>query len=412
LGIADPAVSWGSLIKRDITTIANLRAYPWLLNPVWFLLGVTLSFNFLGDALRDYFDPYHTVFRKKRNGKIINHGGTRGEQVSDTSLLEVKDLQVTFFVFRGRKPVSVEAVRGVSFSVATGEILAIVGESGSGKSVTTLAVPGLLPHNATVTGEVLYDGREILNLSAKELRVYRGKKIGMIFQEPGRSYDPLQNMGSVFFETFKNSESAITKEAALDKAASLLGETGLPNGRERLSNFPHQFSGGQLQRIGIALALAQGCELLVADEPTTALDVTIQKQIVELLKTLRQNRKISIIFISHDIDLVAGISDRILVMYGGLVMEAAASETIVTNAAHPYPKALLAASPRFGSHYTTERLKVIPGRVADPVNPEPGCPFAPRCTEASSGGICGGGIPPLIEIEDGHSFRCVKGNRP
>jgi len=406
LGIADPAVSWGSLIKRDISTIANLRAYPWLLDPVWFLLGVTLAFNFLGDALRDYFDPYHTVFSKKRIRKIINHEETRSKKTSDTSLLEAKDLKVNFSVLRGKKLNSIQAVRGVSFSLAKGEILGIVGESGSGKSVTTLSIPGLLPHNAEVTGEVFYEGREILNLPEKEYRAYRGKKIGMIFQEPGRSYDPLQNMGSVFYETFRNSDPAITKEAALDKAAALLEETGLPNGRERLSNFPHQFSGGQLQRIGIALALAQGCELLVADEPTTALDVTIQKQIVELLKTLRQNRKISIIFISHDIDLVADISDRILVMYGGLVMESAASETILSGAAHPYTKALLAASPRFGSHYSAERLKVIPGKVADPASPEPGCPFAPRCSEASSGEQCCGSIPLLVEIGEGHSFRC------
>ena len=439
LGIADPAVSWGSLIKRDISTIANLRAYPWLLSPVWFLLGVTLGFNFLGDALRDYFDPYHTVFRKRKlvpdrisrrgakaqrtgdadPGSLLRHrlpenNAAAGADIEET-LLEVKDLQVTFSVLRGRKTLSVQAVRGVSFSLGKGEILGIVGESGSGKSVTTQAIPGLLPGNAAVTGSILYDGNGILNLPAKELKAYRGKKIGMIFQEPGRSYDPLQNMGSVFLETFRNSEPAITKEAAADKALILLNEVGLPNGRERLSNYPHQFSGGQLQRIGIALALAQGCELLIADEPTTALDVTIQRQIVDLLKQLRQNRRISIIFISHDIDLVADISDRILVMYGGMVMEEAAAETVVSGAVHPYTKALFAASPRFGSHYTQERLRVIPGKVADPASPEPGCPFAPRCAEASvplDKDECRRGIPPMSSIDDGaggeHCFRCVK----
>ena len=419
LGIADPAVSWGSLIKRDISTIANLRAYPWFLSPVWFLLGVTLAFNFLGDALRDYFDPYHTVFRRKREtgdqelgmgiGAIAPNVGLLGKIESAARLLEVKDLRVTFSILRGMETVSVEAVRGVSFNLGKGEILGIVGESGSGKSVTTQAIPGLLPHNAEVTGSVLYEGKEILGLHTKELRAFRGKKIGMIFQEPGRSYDPLQNMGKVFLETFRNSDPVITKETAFGKAAALLNEVGLPNGRERLSNFPHQFSGGQLQRIGIALALAQGCELLIADEPTTALDVTIQKQIVDLLKTLRQTRKISIIFISHDIDLVADISDRILVMYGGLLMESASSEDIISGAAHPYTKALLAASPRFGSHYDTERLKVIPGKVADPANPEPGCPFAPRCAEI--GDECHWATPPMVEIEDvgaGRSFRCVK----
>ena len=448
LGIADPAVSWGSLIKRDISTITNLKAFPWLLCPVWFLLGVTLGFNFLGDALRDYFDPYHTVFRKnkrrlgirrQRMGKegpgrnpglkapgpqspILDPQSPIPDPQSNIPLLEVRDLKAAFSVLRGRSIVSIEAVRGVSFRVDRGEVLGIVGESGSGKSVSTQAIPGLLPHNAEVSGSILYEGQELNGLTTKELRAYRGKKIGMIFQEPGRSYDPLQNMGKVFLETFRNSESTISKEDAMDRAASLLEEVGLPNGRERLSNFPHQFSGGQLQRIGIALALAQGCELLIADEPTTALDVTIQRQIVELLKSLREKRRISIIFISHDIDLVAEISDHILVMYGGLAMETAASAVILSAPVHPYTRALLAASPQFGRHYSAERLKVIPGRVADPAKCEPGCPFSPRCPEAQE--ECRKAIPriqsaaPVTGIASGrenesaaaiHSYRCIRG---
>jgi peptide/nickel transport system permease protein len=292
-----------------------------------------------------------------------------------------------------------------------GETLGIVGESGSGKSVSTLAIPGLLPKNASVNGSIVYEGNELTGLGIKELREYRGKKIGMIFQEPGRSYDPLQNMGSVFFETFRNSEPKITKEESAKRAAALLEETGLDNGIERLINFPHQFSGGQLQRIGIALALAQGCELLIADEPTTALDLTIQKQIVELLKTLRRTRNISIIFISHDIDLVAEISDRIMVMYGGLVMESGSADEIINNPRHPYTIALLAASPRFGSHYSKERLLTIPGKVTDPANPESGCPFAPRCAHnatefpAQKREECTKSIP-LLKEENGRELRC------
>jgi ABC-type dipeptide/oligopeptide/nickel transport system permease subunit/ABC-type dipeptide/oligopeptide/nickel transport system ATPase subunit len=283
LGITDPAVSWGSLIKRDVSTLANLRAYPWLLSPVWFLLGVTLAFNFVGDALRDYFDPYHTIFAP-RFGRKKGQGAKNSEQINAplppvaSSLLSVNDLHVDFSVLRGRETISVQAVRGLSFVLNRGECLGIVGESGSGKSVSTLAIPGLLPKNTGARGSIRYEGTELLGSGIPALRAFRGKKIGMIFQEPGRSYDPLQNMGSVFFETFRNSDPAITKEETLEKAAALLAETGLDRGRERLSNFPHQFSGGQLQRIGIALALAQGCELLIADEPTTALDVTIQKQ--------------------------------------------------------------------------------------------------------------------------------------
>jgi peptide/nickel transport system permease protein len=423
LGITDPAVSWGSLIKRDISTLANLQAFPWLLNPVWFLLGVTLAFSFIGDALRDYYDPYHTRGRRKKvtSGQwlvgrkqeldIPSSLSTNNYQLPTSSplttthsLLVIRDLHVTFSVLRGNEHIAVQAVRGLSFTLNKGECLGIVGESGSGKSVSTLAVPGLLPKNADVSGSIMYNGNELAGLGTSALRTYRGKKIGMIFQEPGRSFDPLQNMGGVFFETFKNSEPGITKEAAFEKAAALLEETGLERGRERLVNFPHQFSGGQLQRIGIALALAQGCELLIADEPTTALDVTIQKQIVELLKTLRKTRGISIIFISHDLGLVAEISDRIMVMYGGMLMESGAAADIVSGPRHPYTRALLASSPRFGSHYSQGRLPAIPGKVSDPARPEPGCPFAPRCTQAKP--ECSQKIPPLAAA-DGRELRCL-----
>jgi len=424
LGITDPAVSWGSLIKRDLSTIANLRAFPWLLTPVWFLLGVTLGFNFIGDALRDFFDPYHIggtgnakwglgklfnkIFRSSNSPLLTSHSSllTSLSPLPTSPLLSVRDLTVTFNVQRGKDHIGIQAVRGVSFTLQRGETLGIVGESGSGKSVSTLAIPGLHPKNADICGSICYEGKELINLETEALREYRGKKIGMIFQEPGRSYDPLQNIGGVFLETFRNSEPDITKEESVGRAVALLEETGLDNGIERLSNFPHQFSGGQLQRIGIALALAQGCELLIADEPTTALDLTIQKQIMELLKTLRRKRNISIIFISHDIDLVAEISDRIMVMYGGLIMESAGAAEITNNPRHPYTVALLAASPRFGSHYSKERLLTIPGKVSDPANPQPGCPFAPRCEKAGS--ECSREIPELL-IRDGHELRCCVG---
>jgi len=426
LGITDPAVSWGSLIKRDLSTIANLRAFPWLLSPVWFLLGVTLAFNFIGDALRDYYDPYHTVqkARKKKGAGNREQLAINSEQLGDGSgqvaenreqvgvnrgvFLEVRDLRVDFSVLRGNEHICVQAVRGLSFSLQKGECLGIVGESGSGKSVSTLAIPGLLPKNADVRGSIWYEGTDLTGPGIA-LREYRGKKIGMIFQEPGRSYDPLQNIGSVFFEAFRNSEKEITREESANRAEALLAETGLDNGRERLSNFPHQFSGGQLQRIGIALALAQGCELLIADEPTTALDLTIQKQIIELLKTLRCTRNISIIFISHDIDLVAEICDRIMVMYGGLTMESGSAIDITASPQHPYTRALLAASPRFGSHYSHERLSTIPGKVTDPARPEPGCPFAPRCSQAKP--ECSQAIPPLKNLSEANThireIRCT-----
>lgn len=356
LGISDPAVSWGSLINRDISTLSNLRNFPWLLWPVFMLLLVTLAFNFLGDALRDFFDPYNIVL-KKRKVKA-----EKSENIlcrHKDSLLSVENLAVSFRMLRGTKKVLVQAVKNVSFYINKGEILGIVGESGSGKSVSTTAIPGLLPQNAEMSGKIYFKGVDLTSLTQKELQNYRGQKIALIFQEPGRSFDPLQNIGSVFFETFRVSEPDITKEESDKKAAKLLKDVGLPDSFGRLKAFPHQFSGGQLQRIGIALALAQNCELLIADEPTTALDVTIQAQIISLLLQLKEERGLSIIFISHDINLVAQISDRICVMYNGNVVETDSSEMIMKNPSHPYTKALISALPKFGEHYTKGKMASI-----------------------------------------------------
>ena len=385
LGISDPAVSWGSLINRDISTLSNLRSFPWLLWPVLMLLLVTLAFNFLGDALRDFYDPYSAVFKKRKIRKTDNSDEKLAEKAESTQpaedcLLSVQNLSVTFRILRGTSWIPVYAARDVSFSLKRGEIFGLVGESGSGKSVSTTAIPGLLPANATISGKIWYEGKNLLQLSQNELKTYRGSKIALIFQEPGRSFDPLQNIGNVFMETFKVLEPEITKAESDKRAVELLTEVGLPDPLGRLKAYPHQFSGGQLQRIGIALALAQNCELLIADEPTTALDVTIQAQIVSLLLKLKEERKLSIIFISHNINLVAQISDRIAVMYGGKIMEEGTSEQIMKHPRHPYTQALVKAMPEFGSHCTETPMISIPGRVTDPANPEPGCPFRPRCT--------------------------------
>lgn len=432
LGINDPSVSWGSLINRDISTLSNLRNFPWLLYPVLMLLLVTLAFNFLGDALRDFYDPYATVFKKKRKEKENKRGrmpltsatadsqsSTAESSVTPSSgdtpqrpvlqeieerslqynLLSVENLHVTFTILRGIKPVQVYAVRGVSFGLNRGEILGLVGESGSGKSVTTSAIPGLFSGNAEASGHIYYDGIDLMSLGNEELRKYRGTKIALIFQEPGRSFDPLQNIGSVFWETFRNAEPEISREQSDEKAAQLLTEVGMPDPKGRLAAYPHQFSGGQLQRIGIALALAQNCQLLIADEPTTALDVTIQAQIVSLLLRLKKERGLSIIFISHNINLVGQISDRIAVMYGGKVMESGTSEQIMKAPKHPYTRALVGALPEFGSHYTQKKMISIPGRVTDPAAPEPGCPFAPRCEFAAERCREKGAVCPQVEQE-------------
>ena len=370
LGISDPAVSWGSLINRDISTLSNLRNFPWLLYPVLMLLLVTLAFNFVGDALRDFYDPYSAVFKRFRKvkGKAFPSlqpaeqsyatPSPKGSalknpeaSVSD-NILSVQNLHVTFHVLRGTKWTPFEAARGVSFDVKKGEILGIVGESGSGKSVSTTAIPGLLPQNAECNGHIYYNGTDLLSLTQKELKEYRGQKIALVFQEPGRSYDPLQNVGSIFFETFRILEPKITREEADKKTIDLLTQVGIPEPERRLKSYPHQFSGGQLQRIGIALALAQNCELLIADEPTTALDVTIQAQIISLLLKFKKERNLSIIFISHNMNLVAQISDRIAVMYKGQIIETGTPDEIMKNPQQEYTQTLVSSLIEFGTHYT------------------------------------------------------------
>ncbi|MBR0155363.1 MAG: ATP-binding cassette domain-containing protein [Treponema sp.] len=352
LGISDPAVSWGSMINREVSTLSNLARFPWLLNPVWLLLIVTLAFNFVGDALRDFYDPYHAVFHSLKD---IFKKKEKAKPVDKSVILSVQDLKVDFFVQTLKGTVITHAVKGISYEVKRGEILGIVGESGSGKSVSTTAIPGLLAGNAVMDGHIVFDGTDLTELSQKELRKYRGKKIGLIFQEPGRSFDPLQNIGSVFLELYRNIDENITKEDAMQKAEELLKEVGLPDPKSRLLNFPHQFSGGQLQRIGIALALAQGCELLIADEPTTALDVTISMQIIALLSQLKKKHNLSVIFISHDIDLVANICDRIVVMHNGIIEETGEAKAVFENPKAEYTKHLLDSRVKFGQHYTDDK---------------------------------------------------------
>ena len=291
-------------------------------------------------------------------------------------MLEVKNLKVNFSTPRG----ILQAVRGVSFNLEEGKFLGIVGESGSGKSVTAASIMNLIPHNGLISGEVLMNGKRPLSMSNKELLSFRGPEIAMIFQEPGRSFDPIYNIKKTFFETFKAHDPSINEEDSEVKTIKLLKEVHLPQPEDRLKNFPHQFSGGQLQRIMIALALASEPNLLIADEPTTALDVTIQAEIVELLKELKKNRKLAVIFITHDIELVSRLADCIIVMYNGLIMENNTAGNIINNPHHPYTRGLMDSLPDFGSHYSTHTLISIPGSVPDPISLIQGCPFAPRCS--------------------------------
>ncbi|HET6486043.1 MAG TPA: ABC transporter ATP-binding protein [Spirochaetia bacterium] len=310
-------------------------------------------------------------------------------------VLSAQGLSVSFPTAAGR----LYAVRQVDFEIRRGESLGIVGESGSGKSVTASALLGLLGKDAVVGGRVRLEDVEVFDLPPDRLRGIRGTRMSMIFQEPSRSFDPISSIGKAFEETLRVADPSLSREACRDRACRLLTEVHIPRAEERLRNFPHQFSGGMLQRIMIALALADNPQVLIADEPTTALDVTIQSQIIALLKELQTERGLALLFISHNLALVGQIADRILVMYGGLVLEEGSVEEVLNHPRSPYTRALLDALPGWGSHYSRGRLSTIPGSVPDPTAPEPGCPFAPRCPLVTE--QCRTSVPVLVREQGG-----------
>lgn len=287
-------------------------------------------------------------------------------------VLEVKNLEISFDTFAGK----VQAIRDVSFELYKGETLAIVGESGSGKSVTTRSIMGLLASNANVdNGEILFNGTDILKKSEKELQKIRGKEIAMIFQDPMTSLDPTMPIGKQVAESLMK-HNKLSKKEGFRQALDLLNLVGIPNAEKRLKNYPHQFSGGQRQRIVIAIALICYPQILIADEPTTALDVTIQAQILELLKDIQQKINSSIIFITHDLGVVANVADRVAVMYGGKIVEVGTAEEIFYNPQHPYTWGLLGSMPTLEG--TGDRLYAIPGSPPDLLDPPTGDAFYPR----------------------------------
>lgn len=316
------------------------------------------------------------------------------------TLLEVRNLKVSFSTGGS----VLQAVRGVSFHLEQGEVLGIAGESGSGKSVTASSLLHLLPGNTLqFDGEILFHGQDIMKKSASELRALRGSGISMIFQEPGRSFDPLFSIEKTLAETIRLHNPGMTKEEVRETSIKLLEEVRMPEAAERMKNYPHQFSGGMLQRIMIAVSLASAPEILIADEPTTSLDVTIQAGIIRLLMELKKKRDLSIIFISHDLSLLAGICDRIAVMYAGLVMEEGPVQQVLDSPFHPYTRALLDSVPRLGDHYSHKTIASIPGTVPDPIRHEPGCPFAPRCPLVKT--ECRSAVPAVNEKP--HRYRCI-----
>ncbi|MCA1753116.1 MAG: ABC transporter ATP-binding protein [Spirochaeta sp.] len=316
-------------------------------------------------------------------------------------ILEVQDLKINFTTAGGL----LQAVRGVSFSVAAGEVLGIVGESGSGKSVTAHSILRLLPGNGEVAGgDIRYNSSSVLSLNPEQLRRFRGQEVGIIFQEPGRSFDPIYSIGKAMSETLRAHNPDMNDEEARRRSIQLLEEAKVPQAAERLGNFPHQFSGGLLQRVMIALALASDPKILIADEPTTALDVTIQAQIIELLLELKERRGLSILFITHNLALISGIADRVVVMYSGLILEQGPAHQVLHAPRHPYTRALLSSILSMGDHHSSRRVAIIRGGVPDPTRPEPGCPFAPRCPLA--GPECRAAVPALSS-EAGVDHRCI-----
>ena len=318
-------------------------------------------------------------------------------------LLEVRDL-VTRFYSDGA---TIHAVNGISYTLNEGESLAIVGESGSGKSVGVLSVMGLIhyPPGRVEGGEVLFKGRDLLKLSSSEMRTVRGKEIAMIFQDPMTSLNPVLPIGMQIMEPLR-AHMDLDKAAARARAAELLSLVGLANAADRLKDFPFQFSGGQRQRIMIAMALACNPSLLIADEPTTALDVTIQAQIVELIKELQQKLGMAIIWISHNLALVAGMVDNVIVMYSGFIVEQAPVDDLYERPSHPYTMGLLHAIPTLEQR-NQERLASIEGMPPDLRTAPSACPFAPRCPYVIE--KCLQAIPPLLPVGPRHTSACWRG---
>jgi oligopeptide transport system ATP-binding protein len=318
---------------------------------------------------------------------------------NNAPLLSVENLRTYFSTEDG----TVKAVDGISFELQRGETLGIVGESGSGKSVTNLSVIRLIPEppGRIVSGEVIFDGQDILSLPINEVRKIRGKRIAMIFQDPMTSLNPFMRISKQLME-LTELHLGYTKEQAYEHAIKMLETVGIPDARDRVDSYPHEFSGGMRQRVMIAMALSCEPELLIADEPTTALDVTIQAQILELIKKLKQETGTSVILITHDLGVVAGMTDHIIVMYAGKVFEQSPTRELFSCPGNPYTKGLLRSVPDPTSEHGA--LYQIPGLPPDVAHLPAGCPFAPRCERAEE--ICRREFPPFVALTPDHHSLC------
>jgi peptide/nickel transport system ATP-binding protein len=310
--------------------------------------------------------------------------GPRGEPV-----LQLRDFRVTFSTLFG----DVQAVRGIDLDVGAGEMVGIVGESGSGKSVTFLGLMGLLPRSARITGSATVGGTQLVGASPKVLNRVRGRRVAMIFQDPLSALNPVHRIGDQIVEMIQ-SHQRMPKKRAWERAVELLGVVGIPQPRERANQYPHEFSGGMRQRVMIAMAIANDPEVLVADEPTTALDVTVQAQILEVLQRIRREMHTAIVLITHDLGVVARVADRVQVMYAGRAVERGDVEAIFDHPSHPYTRGLLSSLPALGR----QRLSPIPGAPPNMLNPPSGCAFRARCPHAVP--ACAEGLPELRPFGD------------
>ena len=321
-----------------------------------------------------------------------------------SALLDVVDLRVTLATSRG----PADALRGVSFTLDRGETLGLIGESGCGKSMTALALMGLLPDGARVAGSIRFDGRELTTLDDATLCALRGDRIAMVFQEPMTALNPLHPIGRQIAEPLRLHKGFDAK-AARAEALRLLERVQVPNARGRLDTYPHQLSGGQRQRVVIAIALACGPDLLIADEPTTALDTTVQREVLDLLDELRRASGMALLLISHNLDVMAARVERLAVMYGGSIVESGPTQAVFERRAHPYTRGLFAARSRLGADRRVP-LATIAGRVPSLHEMPKGCAFAERCTLAID--ACRTAMPPELPVSDGHRVRCIRWSVP
>ncbi len=314
-------------------------------------------------------------------------------------MLSVKSLHVYFRATDGGR---VAALRDVSFLLAPGEVLGLVGESGSGKSVTSLAIMRLLPPQAVIEGSIIFQGAELLKVSDEEMRGLRGSQVSMIFQEPMTALNPVMRVGDQIAEAVR-AHSKVSRREAYSRAVAALNDVAIADAERRSRDFPHQLSGGMRQRVMIAMAIVNHPKLLIADEPTTALDVTVQAQVLELLAELRRKFGLAMLFISHDLAVVSQVADRVAVMYGGSIVEMGRVEAIFRRALHPYTMGLLRAVPTLRSE-RSKPLATIEGTVPSADQFPPGCAFEPRCEIRLP--ECQVALPPLVEAEPGHCARC------